>query len=466
MSTINNFTKGFAGFIRNNAIVAFVLALFIVGALFYSVPAFAYWLDSSTAMTVTHVAGSPTLTTTLRINKTTDEKYNFSSGGTVTAKLLYQDGTQSSSVTATSCNSAATTDNNGYLFNSYGYAGSFSQYGYGYYFGYGTNVNQIDCTFALTIKNGGVAVGVVDVEVNAFMLGNDRANPGVPFMYFANNQVYTYKQFTANSGAAQTMAYYLANTTNILNITMPANTLVNGSSSGTWNLTMDIILPLGTLGSAYVQSPVFSFGPAGTNFSPNLTISILYGNLNSTAKNKIESLNTAGNLKIMRCLDDGTGCTALVYTIDTTNKVINFSTDHFSDFVVYDGTPAPVNTGGSGSSGGGSIGGSSTLPPTPSTTPTTPATPSSQVPPAPVTPPAPAPTPSVAPAPILPTPSQVNAPSTPSEAAPGPEAAPSVANGNLFSALGPIGAVIAIVLVIVVIGGAAFFLLKGGKKSA
>ncbi|MFH1095792.1 MAG: hypothetical protein V1728_06255, partial [Candidatus Micrarchaeota archaeon] len=239
---------------------------------------------------------------------------------------------------------------------------------------------------------------------------------------------------------------------------IPASITVNGTGSGTFGMSLDIIPPLGEV-LTKTQGPVFLMGPSGTTFSPNLTMVIDYSLMTSSVTT-IEALAAGGYLQLKRCDAAGANCENIAFTINTETKKLTFSTDHFSTFAMYDGTPSGSTGGNTGSgSGGGSFAGK-TLPPASKVEQVTPT-------PAPVEPTKPEETITPAKTPTEPTTPEV----TPTEKTAVEEApaqieqpTPSPDNGiwSLVAAAGVAG-VGASLVILVIIAGAAWYAFKGKK---
>jgi len=347
---------------QNKLLLALVLSISIVAVLFYSVPAAAFWVGSTVA-TATQTSGTPDLIVSFQINKTTDEILNYSS---IQAQLLYQDGSNGGSTTPTSCTPMGSPAYNyGYAFNSYGYGYDYSGYGYGYQSGYNFGETNFVCTFNFTIGDGKVAVGVSNVYVNGIMLGNSQSASGVPYLLFANNQVFSYAQINSTSGGDFNFTRQ-GETAPIMKVNVSAGTTVtlsNGSTATNVPLTIAVVPPSGSIDSGKAVGPVFQFGPAGATFSPAIRMVINYSLMTTAQQSSIVSLYDAGNLRMRRFSDAGVYVDDLTFTIDKTAKTITFSVDHFSEIVPYNGYVTPGGNGGStsGSNSGGEVGAGSSI---------------------------------------------------------------------------------------------------------
>ncbi|MFH1017391.1 MAG: hypothetical protein V1798_04305, partial [Pseudomonadota bacterium] len=258
--------KGFAGAVRSKAVVAMAIALLVVAILFYSSPVAAYWINSAVSPTVSRQAGGSQLNVTITIGKVTDEV--LSNYSDVTAMLMYQNSTKSDAVSASNCSVTSVGFTQGYTFHGYGYMRDlYEGYGYGYLGGYGIGETSMACLFSFTIPSGAVVVGMDNVTVNGVTLGNSSASMyGSTFIQFASNQVYSYKTITAG-GPADSYSFSRYNETRpVMNVTIPASITVNGTGSGTFGMSLDIIPPLGEV-LTKTQGPVFLMGPSGTTFS-------------------------------------------------------------------------------------------------------------------------------------------------------------------------------------------------------
>jgi hypothetical protein len=160
--------------------------------------------------------------------------------------------------------------------------------------------------------------------------------------------------YTSASGNI-TLQMVVANDTNITvpETYDPGNVFITNFTAASGDLTS-------TNASAFNLS--FSLGPGGTNFSPNITVTINYSELSTAAQAQIATALANGNLTIKKCNDSGGACQSLKPSAySTTLKLINVSISGFSTLGLYDSTPAPssssstTTTSSGGSTGGGSF---------------------------------------------------------------------------------------------------------------